>query len=129
MILSTDVPNIIVKRVLEAGLPVYQKGNIPLGDVKSDRITVIGRGITPETFWNKCFVEVNIIAPDFRGEADTIHLNDLERRVYPLLDHYVGVYDDTVYHLEVEPNGLMEDAQFHCHYVNLRVQFNIQNVR
>lgn len=129
MITVTDAANIVYRHALTLGYETYQKGNIPKGPITTERITVTTKRLTKETFWKKCFVEVNLIAPDIEDEADTIRLNEMEREAQKYFDSLTDEYDGTRYRLSAGESEMFEDGSFHCHYVNIRVLFEILNTK
>lgn len=133
MITTTDATNIMVAYLMNnQELPVYQKGNIPLGIVTDPRVTVIPQRDATETFWNKLTIQVNLSVPDIEEsyEADTRELQRLERLAYSLFDgKHVGEYDGTIYRFSRSSSGTEEDGGLKCHYVNVQVLFEILNVR
>lgn len=129
MITTTDAVNIVYDYALSLGLPVYQRGNIPRGEVDECRVTIYSDTLTPETYWNKCYIMVNLSAPDIEGEADRRTLQDLERAGMALFESIVGEYDGTTFKIKWAGTNIEEDKQLRCHYVNLRLMFNILNVK
>ena len=128
MIVQGDIAKIIYKDCEQFGLPVYQKDNTPTGKVTSERIVVIPKSGTIETYWEKCFVEVNFCVPDKNGQADIIRMDELERMAINVLKYSSGVYDDTRYCYKKESSSREADEELGCHYVNVRLLFKIQNV-
>lgn len=128
MITLTDVANIVYSILAPLGYETYQKGNIPKGPITAERITIHAKGLTPETIWKKCFVDVNLICPDIEDEANTPRLNEMEREIAPLLER-TGEYDGTTYTMNEPTSDFLENPSFHCHYINLRVLFQIQNTK
>ena len=62
-------------------------------------------------------------------EADTIRLNALERQAVELFDGVVSTYDGTRYRYSIESIGTEADTALKCHYVNVRILFNVLNVK
>ena len=128
MITTTDVANILVMDCKSFGLPVYQKGNIPSGELKKDRITIHVKESTTGQYWNKGFVEVNFSTPDKQGKANLVRLQELERMALDSLDS-VGEYDNSHYRYSIHSYGMEEDPSMKCHYINVRVLFEVLNVK
>ena len=40
-----------------------------------------------------------------------------------------GRYDGTTYHYSIESIGIEEDTSLKCHYVNVRILFEVLNVK
>lgn len=129
MITTSDIADIIYVACGQFDIPVYRKGYIPDGVVDSERIVVIPKEQTPQTYWKKCFVEVNICVPDLNnGVADLDRLQDLERMAQLLLDDKVGQRDSTSFRYGIESlNGINRDENMKCHYVNVRLLFEVLN--
>ena len=84
----------------------------------------------PGKYWKKSFAEVNLCVPNLsENEANTIRLNELERKAGKLLDDVVSTYDGTTYRYSIESIGAEADAALKCHYVNVRILFEVINVK
>ena len=46
-----------------------------------------------------------------------------------ILDDVTGRYDGTTYHYSIDTIGTEEDTALKCHYVNVRILFEILNVK
>ena len=131
MIVTTDIANILYKDCKAFGIEVYQAGNIPDEDKKlsSERIIIIAKSQSPETIWKKGFVEVNLCVPDMDGDANLIRLQELERKAQEVLDDVVGEYDGSNYYYLIDSIGIEADTELKCHYVNVRLLFQVLNVK
>lgn len=80
MIVTTDIANIIFKDCKAFGISeMYQRGNIPEGEVKTERIVIYPKAQQPDAYWEKGYVEVNLCVPVTKtGKANLIRLNDLK---------------------------------------------------
>ena len=73
---------------------------------------------------------MNLCIPDLsESEANTIRLNELERKAGKLLDDVVSTYDSTTYRYSIESIGTEVDTALKCHYVNVRILFEVLNVK
>ena len=131
MIVTTDIANILYKDCKAFGIEVYQAGNIPDEDKKlsSERIIIIAKSQSPETIWKKGFVEVNLCVPDMDGKANLIRLQELERKAQEVLDEVVGEYDGSNYYYLIDSIGTEADTELRFHYVNVRLLFQVLNVK
>ena len=130
MIVTTDIGNILYRDCKAFGIEVYQKGNIPSGEVTTERIIIRTKSQTPTKYWKKGFVEVNICVPDIEpNTADLIRLSELERRANALLDDVTSSYDGSTYTYSIDSIGIEADTALKCHYVNVRVLFEVLNVK
>ena len=131
MIVTTDIANILYKDCKAFGMEVYQSGNIPDEDKKlsSERIIIIAKSQSPETYWKKGFVEVNLCVPDMDGDANLIRLQVLERKAQEVLNEVVGEYDGSNYYYLIDTIGIEADTELRCHYVNVRLLFQVLNVK
>ena len=64
MIVTTDIGNILYRDCKAFGIEVYQKGNIPDGEITTERVIIWTKEQSQETYWKKGFVEVNLCVPD-----------------------------------------------------------------
>ena len=131
MIVTTDIANILYKDCEAFGMKVYQSGNIPDEDKKlsSERVIIIAKSQSSEAIWKKGFVEVNLCVPDMDGKANLIRLQELERKVQEVLDDIVGEFDGSSYYYQIDQIGTEADTALKCHYVNVRLLFQVLNVK
>lgn len=128
MIVTTDIANILYRDCKAFGIDIVPMGETLVGELKSERIVIHSKKQQPETYWKKSFVEVNLCVPDLReNEANTIRLCELEREAMKRFDD-VGNYDGTAYHYSIESIGTEADTALKCHYVNVRILFEVLNV-
>lgn len=131
MIVTTDIANILYKDCKAFGMEVYQSGNIPDEDkeLSSERVIIIAKSQSPEAIWKKGFVEVNLCVPDMDGKANLIRLQELERKAQEVLDDVVGEFDGSNYYYSIDQIGTEADTALKCHYVNVRLLFQVLNVK
>ena len=131
MIVTTDIANILYKDCKAFGIEVYQTGNIPDEHKKlsSERVIIRTKPQSPGTYWKKGFVEVNLCVPDIDGDANLIRLQELERKAQEALDEVVGEYDGSNYYYLIDSIGMEADTELRCHYVNVRLLFQVLNVK
>ena len=131
MIVTTDIANILYKDCKTFGIEVYQAGNIPdeHKELSSERVIIRTKSQSPETYWKKGFVEVNLCVPDMDGDANLIRLQELERKAQEVLDEVVGEYDGSNYYYLIDTIGIEADTELRCHYVNVRLLFQVLNVK
>lgn len=129
MIVTTDIGNILYRDCKAFGIEVYQKGNIPAGEVTTERVIIRTKSQSPETYWKKGFVEVNLCVPDIKPDtANLIRLGELERQANSVLDDVVSSYDGIRYQYSIDSIGTEADTALKCHYVNVRILFEVLNV-
>lgn len=131
MIVTTDIANILYKACESFGIEVYQAGSIP-GEHKklsSERVIICTKSQSSEEIWKKGFVEVNLCVPDMDGDANLIRLQELEREAQEVLGDVVGVYDGSHYWYTIDSIGTEADTELRCHYVNVRILFQVLNVK
>ena len=131
MIVTTDIANILYKDCKAFGIEVYQAGNIPdeHKELSSERVIIRAKSQSPETYWKKGFVEVNLCVPNMDGDANLIRLQELERKAQEVLDEVVGEYDGSNYYYLIDSIGTEADTELRCHYVNVRILFQVLNVK
>lgn len=127
MITTGDIETILVRDLKQFGIPIYKKDAIPEGEVSEERIDVISKEPKPSKFWIKDFVEVNFCVPDINGMADKKRLTELERQAAGLRS--VSSFDGSTYRYKVYSTNQEKDAPFKCHFVNVKILFEVLNVR
>ena len=130
MITTSDIADILYKDFSSFGMQVFRKGNIPSGIVKQERVVILPKDQSPETYWKKSFVEVNICVPDLKeGVANISRLQEVERKAVKEYSSRVGEFNSTYYAYGIESiSGLNKDNDMKCHYVNVRLLFEVLNV-
>lgn len=134
MIVTNDISNILFTDCKVFGIAeIYRRGyvpDVPEKGLQSERVVILPKSQTPEKIWIKDFVEVNLCVPDVAdGMADIIRLQELERMAKKYLDRVTGTYDGTRYRYSISDiDGTAEDKAIKCHYVNVRLLFNVLNV-
>lgn len=128
MITTTDAANIIYRDCKVFGMEIYQDGQIPDGEIVNERITIHTKRQSEETYWNKCFIEINFSVPDKRGEANLVRLNEIEREALGKMDS-VGKYNNSYYRYSVHSSSHERDISFKCHFVNVRILFEVMNIK
>lgn len=127
MITTGDIETILIRDLKPFGLETYRKNAIPEGKVLSERITVIPKEPKTTAIWKKRFVEVNFCVPDMEGWANTKRLDELERQASDLRS--VSTYDGSTYRYSVYSTNQERDAPLDCQFVNVKILFEILNVR
>ena len=127
MIVTTDIGNILYRDCKVFGIGIVPAGETLTGELKSERIVIHTK---PGKYWKKSFAEVSFCVPDLsENEANTIRLNELEREAMKRFDDVVSTYDGTTYRYSIESIGTEADTALKCHYVNVRILFNVLNVK
>lgn len=129
MITTSDIVDILYGVCAAFEMDIYRKGYIPDGVVKCERIVILSKDQTPQTYWKKSFIEVNICVPDIReGVANLERLQELERKAQRVFVTRTGEYDSSHYMYSVESiSGVNRDESMKCHYVNVRLLFEVLN--
>lgn len=129
MIVTTDIANILYRDCKAFGIYIVPQGKTLTGELKSERIVIHSKKQQPGKYWKKSFAEVNLCVPDFQeNEANSIRLQELEREAMKRFDA-IGSYDGTTYRYSIESIGTEEDTNLKCHYVNVRILFEVLNVK
>lgn len=128
MITQGDIAKILYTDCQVFGLPVYQKDNTPKGKVTKERIVIIPKSGSVQRFWEKCYVEVNFCVPDIKGQANLIRMDELEREAVKALNRVSDTFDNTRYRYSKYSTSREEDIELGCHFVNVRLLFEILNV-
>lgn len=129
MITSGDAANIIYRDLADFSIKErYHAGDEPQGEILTERIVIHSKSQTPETYWEKSFIEVNLCVPDTEGKKNKIRTDELEIEAKTFFDK-VGEYDGSHYVYSWERVGTEEDNALNCHYVNVRVLFEVLNVK
>ena len=131
MITSSDIQTILYKKAKGMGIKdVYKAENVPVGELKAERVVVLGNSAEPGTYWKVGFFNVNISVPDLDdlGKANLSRLATLERKA-SLLFNDTSKHDTTAYTYEVDTTRIEQDTTMKCHYVNVRVLVKVINVK
>ena len=110
MIVTTDIGNILYRDCKAFGIDIVPDGETLTGELKSERIVIHTKKQQPGKYWKKSFAE-------------------LERKAGKLFDDVVSTYDGTTYRYSIESIGTEADTALKCHYVNVRILFEVINVK
>ncbi|MCC8037269.1 MAG: hypothetical protein LIP02_03915 [Bacteroidales bacterium] len=128
MITTSDISVILYKACEPFGLVRYPEGNVPRGEVGSERVVIHVKQGQPGTIWTSHWCEVNALVPDIaEGTADLNRLAELEGMMWAKL-RGCGSHDGITYRYKPNSTVIMEDSQLRCHMVNARVLFETLNV-
>lgn len=109
---------------------LYHHPNEPVGEVTTERVIIHSpNGDTPEKIWDKSFANINLVVPDKNGKKDITRLQILQRLAKKNLDDKCGEFDGTSYTYEIMSLGTEQDVDLKCNYVNVKILFNVQNVK
>lgn len=130
MIVSSDIANILYRDCKAFGIQIIPDGETLTGEITAERIVIHAKKQQPGTYWKKSFAEINLCVPDLEhNSAYSIRLNELEREANKLFDDVVSTYNGTRYHYSIESIGTEADTALKCHYVNVRILFEVLNVK
>lgn len=129
MITTSDIADIIYKRCSAFEMEVYRKGYIPNGVVSYERVVIIPKEQGKGVYWKKSFVEINICVPDLEeGVANIARLQQLERKAERVFASKANGFNESYYRYEIESiSGINRDDSMKCHYVNVRLLFEVLN--
>ena len=129
MIVTTDIGNILYRDCKAFGIDIVPDGETLVGELASERIVIHAKKQQPGTYWKKSFAEVNLCVPDLgENSANFIRLGELEREAMKRFDDVVSSYDGTTYCYSIDSIGTEADTALKCHYVNVRILFEVLNV-
>lgn len=131
MIVTTDIGNILYRDCKAFGIELVSSWDELKDEVTTEKAVIITKRQQPGKYWKKGFVEVNLCVPDLDGlgTANTIRMGELERQVMKILDDVVNSYDGTTYRYSINSIGTEADTALKCHYVNVRILFEVLNVK
>lgn len=130
MITTTDIGNILYWDCKAFGIDIVPDGETLTGELTSERIAIHTKKQHPGTYWKKSFAEINLCVPDLEeNSANSIRLNELEKQAQSVLDDVVGTYDGTRYRYSIDSIGTEADTALKCHIVNVRILFEVLNVK
>ena len=113
MIVTTDIGNILYRDCKAFEICIVPAGETLTGELASERIVIHTKKQQPGKYWKKSFAEVNLCVPNLSE----------------LLDDVVSTYDSTTYRYSIESIGTEADTALKCHYVNVRILFEVLNVK
>lgn len=135
MITTGDVYCILHEVCEQFGIPeIYDGLDEPKGEIKSERIVIRTGSQNNGKIWENSFVNINFCTPlNIDGSANTVRLNEIERMVKPIFKYGdILKYDDSICSYENGGGGWLSreaDTALKCHYVNVRILFEVLNVK
>ena len=80
MITTNEAQNILIHDCADFGIQTFPTWNVPEGRIKDERIVVVTPSEqSPATYWESCYISVNLCVPDVKGTANLKRLGELER--------------------------------------------------
>lgn len=131
MITSSDIQTILYKKAQLLGVKeVYKEGNIMSGNYSTERVVILNNSAEPGTYWRIGFMNVNICVPDLDRNftANLTRLSELESLAYDVFSE-TGKMKGIAYTYDVDSTNIEEDRAAHSHYVNIRILFEVLNVK
>lgn len=98
--------------------------------VGSELIAVHVKKQETDVYWKEGFVEVNLCVPDFKSGARNIpRTRELESiaRAHTRSSVY-GEHEGITYRYSAESIGIEREERMKCHYVNIRLLFEVFNI-
>lgn len=130
MIATTNIANILYRDCKVFGIDIVPNGEKLTGELKSEIIVIHTKKQQLGTYWKRSFAEINLCVPDLgESSANSIRLGELERDANKQLDNVVSSYDGTRYRYSIDSIGTEADTALKCHYVNVRILFEVLNVK
>ncbi|WP_302581623.1 hypothetical protein [Paraprevotella clara] len=132
MIVTGDIYKILYEKVREFGIKaVYDSWNPITSELKEEAIVIVtSTPIEPDTYWEKAFVHVNICVPDYLERVNKIKLTEMEKLANQWIFYgIVDEYDNNWYQISKISLGTERDEALKCSYVNLKLLFEILNVK
>lgn len=131
MITSSDIQTILYKKAQLLGVKeVYKEGNIMSGNYSTERVVILNNSAEPGIYWRLGFMNVNLCVPDIDRDftANLTRLSELEALSYDVFKE-TGKMNGLAYTYEVDSTRIEEDRAAHSHYVNVRILFEVLNVK
>ena len=131
MITSSDIQTILYKKSQLLGVKeVYKEGNIMSGNYSTERVVILNNSAEPGTYWRLGFMNVNLCVPDLDRDftANLTRLSELESLAYDVFRE-TGKMNGLAYTYDVDSTRIEEDRAAHGHYVNVRILFEVLNVK
>lgn len=129
MIVTTDIADILYRDCKDFGIDIVPFGKTLTGELTKERITIHVKGQTSEKYWEKCFCEVNVCVPDLTPtEANYPRLKALERKAKDKFRSVTDAYNGKSYLYEYETIAIEADTALKCHFVNVKLLFQVLNV-
>lgn len=120
---QSEIEEYFFDKCKDFGVPVWLSDSFPWDRIDGERIAIIVGHNQPSQYWNNCYVKVNWLVPDICAEANKIRLKEIEGSLKSL---HRGGGDGFRYSLD--RTSAECDRQLRCHYVNITLLFQHQNI-
>jgi len=112
----------------EYGVPVYLSESLPFDEITQERIVIIIGRTMPGKYWESTSIRINWCVPDINDEADGIRIEEIEK---VLKDHERGYGNDDgkAWRYNKSSSETLLDASLRCHFVNISLTFQQQNIK
>lgn len=131
MITTGDIANIIYRDCEVFGITRVPDGETVVGELTDERIVIHTKELQEGTYWWKSYVEVNFCIPDYKDKSNKKRLDELQSNAHELWQNrtVTGVYNDCRYRYSLFTSSQLEESTLKCHYVNVRLLFEVLNVK
>lgn len=136
MITPQTIGNILFRDSKKLGIesiyvifPGDNSNEIPTGEIKEERVVIHVKEQKSGTYWRKSFNEVNILVPRISDRPDRIRAEQLEHEAMNLFDDVTDEFNNVHYSYSIASIGTMTDEALKCEYVNVRILFEVLNVK
>jgi hypothetical protein len=130
MITSYTIGNILYRDCKAFGISVLPAGKTLEGIPTADTIVIHTKEQIPEQYFTKSIPEVNIFVPDLAENTLNSKVGEYEKQAQKLFREYVcGEYDGTPYRYSFQSTRIESDTEKKCHYVNVKVLFEVLNTK
>lgn len=130
---QSEIAEIIYDAAEYLGTPRYIADTMPaeaIAEAGQPRLVIIVGQTRPARYWANCYVKVNFCVPDIQSatdKADALKLKDAELALRPL-HNGTGNKDGETYRYSLETTEIVSDTDMRCHYVNITLLFQYQNI-
>lgn len=78
MITTNDAQDILIRDCTDFGIKTFPTWDVPEGRIKNERIVVVTPSEqSPATYWESCYISVNLCVPNIQGNANRERLKSL----------------------------------------------------
>lgn len=104
---------------------------IPLGEISEERTVIATSKESMGKIWASCIVTMSVLVPDVgSGIANLSRIHSLEQSLLPeFREGMVGSRTGNDYSVTLQDISVEADAKLRCHYVCIKLMFEILNTK
>ena len=131
MLTEGDIANFLFTKAQSFGIAnVWQWGNIPIGEVKTERVTVQMKPLQEDVYFLNGFAEINVLLPyvDQSETAPLIRMGEIEHLAHEIFPKSVEQVGEDWVRYRIDTLNRLRDEEMRCYCINVHLEVEVLNI-